>query len=1845
MSSIPSAPMSAAFTSYLNAGIDRGGFETDDVLAAMLPLMREVLAIHEAGDVAPLRGLSALVVNDDRALGLASPTGVPPERNDEALRTVQAAVSQGLEVIGAVRHDTDLDKGSTKASNLSVGVSGETATRPVYLPGYVTWEHSLGHHDELTDIHSLGLLLASLACGLDLADREDVERFANSRGNLFALARRLHPVLAAVIVEMTELHRAKRAQDLPSLIRRLETYRDQPVDMDIAALPGLEKAGTGGKRKIIQTHLRDRLFEISRRNKLIYFKATQSTLNLTVASVPLVLDYRNIKPEQLLYWHEGVSKEICAGNDLPLHRWLRLEDAPYIPGQLDKLISEARRDRAEYGFSQLRLALVFLRWHNLKEAPQERIHSPLLLLPVDLVKKKGVKDQYALEPQGTEAEVNPALKHHLKQLYNLDLPDMIDLRESSLESFHKSLCAQIQATEPGVTLSLTDKPRIQLIYDRARQRVDQYRRRMAQRGGRAIRKMGSVDYSYDRADFRPLGLELFRKKVMPAPLPLRDMAGAPPAPRMPQMAATDSAVPAPKVVETERQHYSLIEEGAGNPYAWEFDVCSLTLANFNYRKMTLVRDYANLIDNDLASEAFDRVFSVQPKVVEESLPAELPPSDQHLIIVADATQSGAIAKARTGGSLIIQGPPGTGKSQTITNLIADYVARGKRVLFVCEKRAAIDVVFHRLRQQGLDELCCLIHDSQTDKKAFIMNLKQTYEGWLAAANEADSAEAKRVSLLGAMEAELSALDKYVKQMTGATPETGGPLRELLHRLIELRGAHDGEACPVLTAAEEEALPHYDDWRLHGDAVIRLGEVMRDMGAEPVFARHALRWLGHDVITSEAPLETLALRLDQAEEQLDALDDALQQTGLPMEHWDTLGEVAQLLETAVRLLPMARKGLLALLDTKSKVAESFAKLGTEYERKLKVHAAAQRKTTHWRDKLPAEETNTALATAERVQGLFGFLNPAWWRLKKVMTERYDFSRHAVRPTWKQVLTDLAAEHAAMGEIEAVRERCGLEFGSEDLESLRVEIAALSARDSTAAAQALRERLLVSENGAALVESLAGLAGGFAMLRRELGLLLFDPEAHSMGALASAIRDVREESDALPEMLPALRDLAGKPERLGRALRLLPLTAEQFEAACARKTLEHVYRTDRLLQRFDGRVLKQKLDRLARTHRQWLEQNALWIRAATKKRFVDHVQMSNLSATVLTSDQKQFKKVYTTGRRELEHEFGKTMRYKSIRDLAAEETGQVVRDLKPIWLMSPLSVSDTLPLEAELFDVVIFDEASQIPVEEAVPAACRARQVIVVGDEMQLPPTSFFSTGGSEEDDEVTVEEQGEKISVLMDADSFLTQCARHLPSTLLAWHYRSRYEALISFSNAAFYGGELYTIPDRQITAQVGGELRLAAPADAEAQVPGMLSRPISFFHCENSPYENRRNAGEAAVIARLVRGVLTNGSKMSLGVAAFSEAQQGEIESALEALAAEDATFATLLEAEYVREEDDQFVGLFVKNLENVQGDERDIILMSVCYGRDTSGRMIMNFGPINQRGGEKRLNVIFSRAKHHMAIVSSIRHTDITNDYNDGARALKHFLQYAENSSRGEHGMARQVLEGLNPMKRQALKPEATGDVVAVQLAEALLRRGWQAETSMGQSRFRCDVAVRAAGAPQHQLAIMVDTQGTAGLVERFHTQPSILRAFGWQVLVVLAKDWWHEPLAVIERIEKLLRGVDEEGEIEPEEVAVTPKEDPLPVAMAEDAAVVLGDMKAVPDAVVPTPMVASNLKRYEFTEGGSRKFWEIGQEGGAVTVRFGRIGTQGQMQVKNFPDEGRAKRELDKLTAEKLKKGYTPV
>ena len=1816
----------------LKSGTDEGGFQTDDVLATVLPLFWQTLAAHDAGFIAPLDSLQEIEVTQEKRLAFAESSRKSPRRNLPAISEILGRGPKALQILGSFSHSVDLDTGAEATADVAIAVPGTPVTSPVYISGYTSWEIAVGHHDEVTDIFLLGLVLGSFACGIDLSDPEDHEAFVQSRENLFSLNPRLNPVLASVIVQMTDLNRHRRAQDLSSLIRTLENYRDQPADLNLNRVLASKNASQGDRRNLILGHMRDRLFDLSRRNRLIHFKQSAQSLNLTVASVPLLLDYRNIQTEQLFFWHTGVANALTSGGGISLQKYLRFEDAPYIPSILDKIISEARRDRAEFGFAQLRLVICFLRWNNLKENPEERIHSPLLLLPVEVSKKRGIRDSYVLQPSLTEAEVNPALRHYLKQLYNLDLPESIDLKETNLEQFYENIVNLIRASEPAVTLTKIDRPQIQLVHERARQRLAQFNRR--QRLTRERKLSGTIPtYSYRSEDIKPLGLELFLKYVKPSPAPLRDLAGAPPTPRLPNILDPEAAAGRDPVKEMSRDMFALRDgetQLLGNPYQWEFDLCALTLANFNYRKMTLVRDYSRLLETENADGPFDRIFSLEPKDTGAPHAPRLSLGDQFPVIACDATQASAIARARTGLSYIIQGPPGTGKSQTITNLIADYVARGKRVLFVCEKRAAIDVVFHRLRQRGLDELCCLIHDSQTDKKAFIQNLKQTSERWISAGDPGVAAENARSVAYRGMETELAALKQFSDAMTTPAELAGLPLRKLIERLVCLR-----EHLASLTPREEEWLPPYKFWLEHGLTLNRLHSTLVELGEDPCFARHPFRWVSKAILDADRPLDELLRRLDKAEALLDEVSDALRISSLPENHWDSLTEIEAVLGFAVRLEPLRRENLLSLLDSRGKLAEVLFRLTREYNHETEALQNAQAKTIHWRTKLTPRDAETALAQATKFSNSsLNFLKPEWWRLRRVLRERYDFSQTPIEPAWTQILLELVEEWKVVARLENLSTEAQRQLGTGDILRLARELSELNPTDNEAESiKALRQALLTNPSAGQVVERLAALQPRFTLLVAELDVLFTDCKRHGFDALAVAVRDVRESSDLLPELLPILGEVVQFPEPLSSAVRRLELTGSQFEVAMGKHTLDETLRQDRGIQRFDSQTLKRHIESLEKHYRAWLDQNAAAIRARVQKKFLEQIAVASLPATQLNPEQQVLKKDYSAGRRDLEHEFGKTMRFKSIRDLASGSSGKVIRDLKPIWLMSPLSVSDTLPLEGGLFDVVIFDEASQIPVEAAVPAVFRAEQVIVVGDEMQLPPTNFFTAARSTEDEELISEEDGERIEVSLDADSFLAQSARNLPSTLLAWHYRSRYEALISFSNAAFYGGSLYTIPDRLLPRGPSPDITVTSPEQAREIAPSILERSISFHFVTNALYDNRRNAQEAAYIAELVRELLQRDIKLSLGIVAFSEAQQTEIEAALEALAESDKEFGARYDAELSREEDDQFCGLFVKNLENVQGDERDIIILSICYGPDSTGRTLMNFGPINQRGGEKRLNVIFSRARHHMVVVSSIRHHAITNDYNDGANALKNFLQYAESVSRGEADAARRILENLNPLARQSMQLSAGTHPVVDQLASALTARGYTVSTNVGQSRFRVDLAVGKVGEHAYELAILVDSDAhydNPDFMERYLLQPAILRAFGWEPLVLLAKDWFSDPEQVLNRINRRLNKVVDDPEPEQPD-SLEPEGEPKTSS---------GETSA---AVAPTSAEGAGARRqFEFKKGASRKFWEISLAESSFTVHYGRIGTAGQTQTKTYPNPERARLEVEKLIAEKLKKGY---
>ncbi len=445
--------------------------------------------------------------------------------------------------------------------------------------------------------------------------------------------------------------------------------------------------------------------------------------------------------------------------------------------------------------------------------------------------------------------------------------------------------------------------------------------------------------------------------------------------------------------------------------------------------------------------------------------------------------------------------------------------------------------------------------------------------------------------------------------------------------------------------------------------------------------------------------------------------------------------------------------------------------------------------------------------------------------------------------------------------------------------------------------------------------------------------------------------------------------------------------------------------------------------------------------------------------------------------LRKELGKRMRHIPVRKLLAGIPKLLPR-LKPCVLMSPLSVAQYLEASHETFDVVIFDEASQIPVWDAIGAIARGKQLIVVGDPKQLPPTNFFNSISDDDEDDLTPESHKDLESVL---DELMSHQVRH---KRLQWHYRSRHEGLIAFSNRQYYENDLLTFPSPE--SGHGG---------------------VRFRHLPEARYDkgkSRTNPGEAAaLVEELVKRLLANdGPGRSFGVVTFSQAQQQLVENLLDG----ERRKHPEIEIHFGDEPPVEGEPVFVKNLENVQGDERDIILFSICYGPDESGKISMNFGPLNRDGGERRLNVAITRAKHEVLVFSGLRadQIDLTHTRARGVRDLKHFLDYAE---RGPKALAAATTASA--------AVEADSEFERM-VADRIRQAGYEVHHQVGCSGYRIDLAVVDPSAPGRYL-LGIECDGAtyhraATARDRDKLRQLILESLGWTLHRIWSTDWWHD-------------------------------------------------------------------------------------------------------------------------------------
>lgn len=1790
------------YQQFLQTAFNSGLWSTDEVADFVLPLFEEILSFHERGMVGSFEKPDTVTITNG-VLDIDEEAAHYPLQNISAVKKLLSYQQvAGYNITERLMVDDDLSGGTRDVTNLQVSQNPQEELKmPVYLPGFQCYEMKLGHHDAQSDIFCLGLILGSAIMGLDLYDPQDLNEFAAYRDQPAGINARMHPTLCALVTEMTELDRHVRSRDLHDIIQRIKHYRDYDPqrEEDLSKLAAFQVKKASDRKSFILSKLRNRLFDTSRRNRLLYYKPNARFVNLTVSSVPMVLHYQSIKPNLLFTWNDEIANLVVGQKDISLNKYLRFEDHPYLNAQLNGIRQLAENDRKEFGFSHLKLVVAFLHWHNLKENEKERIQSPLLLIPVELERKKSLKDErFAVKIIDNAALINPILANYLKDLYGIELPESVDFDEVSMRDFFRMLEAKISAARQGVKLNYVDKPRIRIIHSIARQTINNYRKRLKLKSTPGFQHM---DYSYSEENFKPLGLEIFRQKVEPRQSSLEFLLSDNPSTSYPQSFAA-----------TEKSSFELAE-AENNPYSWDFDVCNIVLGNFNYKKMSLVSDYNKVLDNSIDHPVFNELFSNEPRNNEDSV-VNSNPADWYHVITADPTQARAVLHSRSGKSYIIQGPPGTGKSQTITNLVADFLAQGKSVLFVCEKRAALDVVYHRLQQNKLAELCSYIHDSQGDKKEFYRDIKTVYEDFLQNRVDADDIAAKRNNEIQQLIRNLELLQSYHRFQQNIHPDAGLSTRRLVEKLIGLK-AH----LPAPGKNENDAIPHYQHWLSYGDTLLQLGRALEASGADTVLANHPFSNLGIDVVKAENPFTLIDSLVNHASSALKDLSAIIAKNAIPPTHTRSLEHVKNLIQDSVLLSPLAETRNLQLVDLKNQESREFEETFRQYKETQEAYKKSAGNNHRWQNKLDRQELQTAIEmAAKHEKSFFSFLSGSWRRLKKQLGQSYDFASHQVKPAFSQVLQQLQDEYQK--EDLANNQRSSLEkkYHLSNIDKVYLGIDVLRRKQGDKEI----DYLLQHPDSNDLVLQLSRTNNLLQQLELQLKQCLYAYQEKSINQVQDELATIRMNTDALKDLLPELRKFSELPRPVQEFIRRLPITPVQAEAVMAQKTFQSLLDNNQGFASTNQAMIAETVRNIDKHYKALLHVNAEYIRAVRRRRFLQHYEISNTSVTVLNDEQRRLKKEYTDGRRILEREMGKTMRYRSIREIASGESGIVLKDLKPVWLMSPLSVSDSLPLDRAFFDVVIFDEASQIALEEGIPALFRAPQTIIVGDEKQMPPSNFFMARAEDPEDLETIEGEQEDEILSMDADSLLVQGSRKLGSTMLSWHYRSRYETLISYSNHAFYSAGLLTIPDKTIHHQEKPLLEVKEPSEGAKHSGFLLNDSISFHYLPNSVYEARGNISEAKYIAQLVKQLLTDGVQETIGVVAFSQEQQGVIEEEINALAAADKQMEVLLENAYNRNDEGQFTGLFIKNLENVQGDERDIIIMSVCYGPDSNRKMLMNFGPINRKGGEKRLNVIFSRAKKHMAVVSSIRHFNITNDYNDGANYFKRFLHYAELVSTGSMIAANTILESLLTQKQKEQYHRVELTTTRSQVKKALETSGYLVDENVGQSSFKCSLAIRKnAQDSQYKLGILVDDDlhyKNDDLIELYFQRPAILEAFGWKLTTVFAKDWLEDSQRVLN---KLVQLVEQKSE---------PVKEVQPVKTEES---------------LPLITVAVNTNKTRMVSAAGDLFWEVELQGYQLFLRFGKMGTNGQAQVKSFDSEEEAKTNKDELIRQQREKGFLHI
>ena len=448
------------------------------------------------------------------------------------------------------------------------------------------------------------------------------------------------------------------------------------------------------------------------------------------------------------------------------------------------------------------------------------------------------------------------------------------------------------------------------------------------------------------------------------------------------------------------------------------------------------------------------------------------------------------------------------------------------------------------------------------------------------------------------------------------------------------------------------------------------------------------------------------------------------------------------------------------------------------------------------------------------------------------------------------------------------------------------------------------------------------------------------------------------------------------------------------------------------------------------------------------------------------------------------------------------GEFLLKLFPCWLLSPESVSTIFPLKKEMFDIILFDEASQVFIENTLPTIYRGKYIVVAGDSKQLRPTATFVKRymGNDSDEELDLATQA-----ALEVESLLDLATSRFNSTNLTYHYRSKNEELIDFSNYAFYDGKLQIAPN--ISKNVG-------------------NKPIERIKV-NGKWIGRRNQEEANAVVSLLKKLIKNKrNKSSIGIITFNTEQENAIEDAIDLECNKDSAFRDAYIREQNRKENNEDTSIFIKNLENVQGDERDIIIFSIGYARNEYGKVVAHFGPLSTEGGENRLNVAVTRAKEKIYVVTSIEPEEllVEGTKNAGPKIFKSYLKYVRAVSNKKNKEVQYILDSFKPALPQT-KEEVVLNQIEDEIKEELVKLGYEVETNLGNTNYKLSLAVYDKKLDRYLLGIECDYaayKSSDSILERDVYRNKFLESRGWNIMRVWSRDWWLNKDKVINNIVK---------------------------------------------------------------------------------------------------------------------------